>query len=282
MLKKLVMLNMFLVLICGILYSELQPMKSGQIIGLNGKVLESLVFKSSDNQTTKLGISANLRMFGTSVQAWFNAGNSVTFSIQPVSPDGDATVYNLQMMKSAGGTTDFAPLGSLKGAPNFELIYNGVSTGYYFGPGVTQFTIAPTLTYPAINIPMGFLPPATSKKGGVSYYTLSALGNYFPEIAEMSFVDATGKTHTVGASQITALNRQYQALQPGGPGMSIRVYNNNFVALFAEQSPFVILPKANKLGYPVRMYINNIQVASIGGVLTKSNPNGPLLCVLQK
>lgn len=286
MIKKIMLLPVVLMGICGVVIgSAQQPLASGQTIMLNGKVLNSLTFISSNNQSTILDIAAILPMFGTSVQSRFNQGLPVTFSVSADNPYGNGLQYNLQMMVvSSGGTTDYANLGYLNGAPNFEIFYNGVSAGYYFGPGVNQFTIAPVAgAYPAINVPANYDPNFyCNYPSQACPYRIPALGNYFSEIKSMSFTDAAGQNYQIGAVQLAALNQQYENLPQGGVGMSVRVKNNNYVALFAGQSPYPILSNVANLGFPIRVYINAVLVATIGAPLAQNNPNGPLVCVFQK
>lgn len=274
---KIMLLPVVLMGICGVVIgSAQQPLASGQTIMLNGKVLNSLTFVSSNNQSTILDIAAILPMFGTSVQSRFNQGLPVTFSVSADNPYGNGLQYNLQMMVvSSGGTTDYAPVGTLNGEPNFEILYNGVSTGYYFGPSVTQFTISPATIYPATTVPSG----ATD----LSLYKVGPLGSYFSEVTSMSFVGANNQGYPVGAAQVGVFNLQYQRL-PQGSDMSLRIQGSaqSFVALFAGASPYPLLPNGTGLGFPVRVYINNELVATIGSPLTTDNVNGELLCALEK
>lgn len=274
MLKKITMLNMLLVGFCGVANGALQPLTSGQTITLNGKILNSLAFVSSDRKTTMLNITSVLSMFDTSVQSWFNAGNSVTFSVSAANLYGNGLIYSLQMMKTTGPTTDYAPLGYLNGEPSFEILCNGVSTGYYFGPNVTDFTIAPGAAYPVINVPAG---------AAVNQYTIPSLGSYFSEITSMSFVGSSGQVYEVGSVQVAALNQQYQQLAQNAL-MSIRIRGSDqsYVALFAGQSPYTLLQNGLNLGFPIKISINNELIATVEVPFARPNPNGLLLCALQK
>lgn len=260
---------------------SLQPIASGQVIHVSGKILNELSFVSSDNQVTTFDVGMVLPLLETSMQSWFNEGNSIGFAVRADNPYGTGVQYSIQIKRIyPDGTTDYSdPAWIIQGNPSFEIFYNGVSTGYYFGSSVAQFTIAPTMApFPAINVPANL--PSTPTN--VLLYRIPSMGNYFSEITSMSFTDAAGQTFPVGAAQIAALNAQFQSLPAGGIGMSIRVKNNNFVALFAGMSPYTLLSNVTTLGFPLSIYINNALVATIGSPLAQNNPNGPLLCALQK
>lgn len=288
MIRKMRIVPIVLMGLYGIAHGSSQPsapgpMANGSTVYVDGKILNSLAFVSSDSQTTNFDqeIAAYIEMFGISLQAWFNAGNPVMFSVSSGDPYGTGTVYSLQMMRSNGGGMDYGPSWDLQGSPAFEIVYNGLSTGCYFGgvEGEDQFTftLAPISTYPAINVAANLAPTAQN----VDLYRVPALGNYFAEITSMSFTDVAGQSYPVGSAQIAALNAQYQRM-PQGESMSIRVKNNSFVALFAGQSPYVLLPNVASLGFPLTVYVNNVLVATVGSPLAQANPNGPLLCALQK
>lgn len=283
MVKKAIILNMVLISFYGVVCGALKPMSSGQVITVNGKLLNNLTFVSSNSQSTSLDILAMTRL-NASVQSWFDQGHPVAFSVSAQNPTGSGLQYYLQMMMSyPGGATDFAPVGTLQGNPSFEIYYNGVSTGYYFGPEVTQFSIAPTTApFPAIDVAADVIPSEyCNNPSQACPYLIPALGSYFFEITSLSFQDAAGQNYSVGAAQVAKLNQQYQLLQQGGK-ISITVKNNIYVALFAGQSPFSLLPNAQLLGFPVKVYINQVLVASIGEPLQQNSSNGPILCILEK
>lgn len=276
MIKKMIKAHTIFACLYAVLNGALQPLTSGQTITLNEKVLNSIMFLSSNRQSTELNITAMLPAIGTSLQAWFNAGNPLSFSVSSSNPYGTGLQYKLQIIKSIGSTTDYAPVGVLNGEPSFEIFCNGISTGYYFGPNVTLFTIAPMMVYPAINVPNG--------ANNINLYTIPALGKYFSEITSMFFIDASGQKSLVGPSEIAELNAQHQRL-PQGAEMSIELQGNaqHFVNLFVGANSYVLLPNKVPFSFPIKIYINNMLVATIESPLFSTlGSNGVLVCVLQK
>lgn len=115
-------------------------MTNGQTIAIDvPSGLTSLSFKGSDGSTTGLDTNKNLlgSNLNATIQGLFSSHIPVTITVQ-VKNNRTFEQYSLDV---SGGSVQNVPISTLAGVPNFEMFCNEISSGYYFGPGVTQFTI---------------------------------------------------------------------------------------------------------------------------------------------
>lgn len=138
MIKKIMMLHIFLAGLYGVVHGALQPITNGQIITLNlSEKLTSLSFLSSDGQTTALDIMTRLSENGLSIRGYVKSGVPLTFVLS-ASEDQSLGAYGLQL-STPGSPAVY--IDTLKGKPTFEIYANGVTSGYYIGEDVAQFTM---------------------------------------------------------------------------------------------------------------------------------------------